>query len=497
MALTFSWSGIAHADVVKFDISQADAFLPEIKIYASLVGGVDESMISLAKGDLIAKIDGKPLVISNIKPFRDSGEGVAYTILLDVSMTMSGIPFNNAVKAVNELISSISDKDKISIITFGDNVSTVIDFSNNKEVLLTKIKEIAPTHNNTHFYAAINEAMALNMRRDQSIPVRRAILVITDGKDEGSGITIDDLARLHEGFSIPIYSIGFTSIEVEYLDNLKRLSELSGGRFVRGESATDFQRIFQKTFNDIYSQYVISAIFSEGRADGDLHRILVTYSKGGNTISAEKRIAFLYDRPPVVVTEAVIQDVPKTNPSPEKPVNTKQRYYLLGAGALLLFFLIRKRARKHIESLDDEIELIQPEEHEFIPPVISPHVEDQEEVRFYSARLIIIEGPNKGKVFPVFFEPKRGECGCARSPKRYIGRDIQRTQCSPTLQDDRVSKIHCSISGEDHERFILRDEGSRNGTILNGIPVKTQEIIEDGDTIEVGQTKIRFKTGMV
>lgn len=60
-----------------------------------------------------------------------------------------------------------------------------------------------------------------------------------------------------------------------------------------------------------------------------------------------------------------------------------------------------------------------------------------------------------------------------------IGRD---PECELTLPDRQISRRHATIlHREDH--YIVRDEGSRNGTFLNGMLVSRPQRLRDGDEI--------------
>jgi pSer/pThr/pTyr-binding forkhead associated (FHA) protein len=64
-----------------------------------------------------------------------------------------------------------------------------------------------------------------------------------------------------------------------------------------------------------------------------------------------------------------------------------------------------------------------------------------------------------------------------------------------TIQDHQVSSLHGLILYKKN-KFILTDELSTNGTLLNGeelVPRDTYEL-NDGDEIKIGDTSLLFKT---
>ncbi len=484
ICLSLTGTRLVHAYPVEFTLSQVDVYLPQIRIYASLFDENGTPIPTPSEEDITIKLDGQTLPVKGITSFRDTGEGVAYTLLLDVSKTMAGPPFDNAVSAMKGLIRNMTEKDRIAIITFGDNVKIISDFTNDKNLLVSKLGRVKPNHDNTHFYAAVNKSFALNMRRDPNLPVRRAILVITDGKDEGSGITLDDLLPESEKNGIPIYSIGYTRIDEAFLNNLKRLSELSGGRYLKSQETRNFSDIYQKTFGDIQSQFLIRTEYPSREADGNMHQFFVSYSKDSFSIAAEKKVPFIFSEPEP--PEPVTHQTPDT---PEPPDN-KLWIIILGVAGLflliiLIFLLVRSKKEEETKTESEQEIDYEPEFdtlgvtdgdiHDTAP---IPAVKKELEPGVPKVQFIVIKGKQVGKTYDVSV----GNAGATVGRK---GADI-------VLDDKEISKIHCSVFCI-NKRFMIQDDGSKNGTFINGIPLKTKSVIEDGDTISIGQCTLRMK----
>ncbi|MFP2963521.1 FHA domain-containing protein, partial [Myxococcus sp. 1LA] len=68
-----------------------------------------------------------------------------------------------------------------------------------------------------------------------------------------------------------------------------------------------------------------------------------------------------------------------------------------------------------------------------------------------------------------------------------IGRS---TDCDVALFDPGVSRRHCRIF-LDGEAYSVEDQGSANGSLVNGSPVKTQ-VLEDGDKLTLGPVTFIF-----
>ena len=60
------------------------------------------------------------------------------------------------------------------------------------------------------------------------------------------------------------------------------------------------------------------------------------------------------------------------------------------------------------------------------------------------------------------------------------------------LEDEEVSRLHCSLIADSNEVFLV-DEGSSNGTFLNGEAV-TRAQAQVGDVIRIGNTQLEFNS---
>ena len=62
----------------------------------------------------------------------------------------------------------------------------------------------------------------------------------------------------------------------------------------------------------------------------------------------------------------------------------------------------------------------------------------------------------------------------------------------PIVTDARVSKKHCVIVHK-NDKLYLKDDGSRNGTFLNGTRIDHPVEIQRDDIIGIGETRLEVK----
>lgn len=63
-------------------------------------------------------------------------------------------------------------------------------------------------------------------------------------------------------------------------------------------------------------------------------------------------------------------------------------------------------------------------------------------------------------------------------------------ECTICLDDERVSRTHAQVEIKG-DRALLSDLGSRNGTLLNGRPIREPTAINDGDVIRIGRNDLK------
>ena len=88
------------------------------------------------------------------------------------------------------------------------------------------------------------------------------------------------------------------------------------------------------------------------------------------------------------------------------------------------------------------------------------------------------DGPEVGRAFPL-------------QPVTSVGRSPANTLVLP---DTYASSQHALLSWREGH-WWLTDQGSRNGTLLNGEPVEKPTVVAPEDVITIGRTKLKLETG--
>lgn len=181
-------------------------------------------------------------------------------LAIDTSGSMRGPAIQQSKEAAGKFITSLSLDDSTALIAFNQEVNTLNDFSQDHDALLKQVELIKAVPNSgTCLYDALYQSVQLI---SQTQPGRRAILVLTDGRDElyvgkvCSTVKVDDVIAAALAQSAPIYTIGLGS-QVDEKD-LGRMAMLTGGEYLHSPDPNQLSALFKVLFDHIRYQYYLS-----------------------------------------------------------------------------------------------------------------------------------------------------------------------------------------------------------------------------------------------
>jgi len=221
---------------------------------------------------------------------------VSVMIVVDLSGTMRGKPLQAAKDAIAKFLEALlnepNDPDRAAFIGFTQKVKvtdvTITDetrevgFTNDMGKLLNVINfvDVDTGTGGTPLYDAIFRAVKITAQQ----PGRRVILLMTDGKDQGSTLTGSDPIDEANRQRIPIFPIGLSTgrLDVQYL---QRVAVRTGGQYQSAPSPDELTQLFQNVLAQLKEQYVLTYMSRVPQVDGQPHTlsVQVTTSRGQNS----------------------------------------------------------------------------------------------------------------------------------------------------------------------------------------------------------------------
>jgi len=296
--LTFSSKPVWGQTIGQLTINYIEAsnlpgqLVNQVRAYAT-VSSADQSPVSeLSLENFEVLEDGKPVTVDEVNEAMDP---VAVILVIDTSGSMqardkSGQTSMNAAKnAAIDFTATLSDEDSLAIYSFNKEPVLEMDFSTDREEAIRTLTNVtaetkAPTCLYDTAYQAVKKAAEIPMGR-------RAIILLTDGRDEKGGGTCSTYsandvidAATTKTLRVPIYTVG-VGPKVDPQD-LGRISKLTGGRNLIAKSISELNEFYQILANQLKNQYVIK--YNSQTPSGE-HSLVLKVSSQGEQGQDEKR----------------------------------------------------------------------------------------------------------------------------------------------------------------------------------------------------------------
>ena len=274
-----------------------------VSLYASVRDKKNGLVGSLSKDDFELAEDGKPQTIKYFN--RETDIPLTLGLLIDVSGSQQNLIETERQAGAQFFTSVLKSKDVAFLLSFGADSELLQDITGSARSLqqgLGRLKLNAgysgptagplPSANHprgTVLYDAVYLA-ANDMLAHES--GRKAIILITDGEDQGSKLNLKDSIEAAQKADAIIYGIlyvdrqfygGFNGgFNIGYSGSsvLKQMAEETGGRLFEVSKNNSLQSIFTQIQDEMRTQYQISYTPTNSRKDGTYRKIdLRTHDK--------------------------------------------------------------------------------------------------------------------------------------------------------------------------------------------------------------------------
>jgi len=298
--LTGSFAMPSTGAIRSFEISQTallDGDPTALRSYARVLDELNEPVFHLEGTSISATLGAHDLDLVGVQAFHQSGQGVAYIFLVDISRSLSDHEFALIQESLENWMTGLRPQDRAAILAFGDESRLVVDFTNEVDRLRESIKVLGPTDDSTALFEALYDGFELARRRDPDLPGRRVLIVLTDGRDEGSGWSLEDTLAVLRDDPVPIFAIGLSRIRnpaerSRYLQVLRRLATNSGGAFFEGSTAS-LTTTYSAIREAIHNVWVLDFSCPECIRDGRSYRLQANLSDGERVLSDGQAIRLL------------------------------------------------------------------------------------------------------------------------------------------------------------------------------------------------------------
>jgi VWFA-related protein len=305
-ALVVTGLGLALAQQPQ-DLPTINVTVNVVNILCSVRDGKGALQPNLTKDDFTVTEEGKP---QDIKYFaRETDLPLTLGLLVDVSGSERNM-IEIEKRAADQFFGKVLRKqDMAFLMSFGSEAELLQDSTNSVVLLRRGLDNLrlrtgatgpmpspVPTINQprgTVLYDAVYLAATEKLRSEVG---RKAVVLLTDGEDQGSRVKLTEAIEAAQKSDLIIYSILYVDPSFYHGQgvmfstgegDLRRMSEDTGGRMFRVDRRTTLESVFQEIQDEMRSQYSIGYAAPD-TAPGTYRRVEVRAKQKGLKVQARK-----------------------------------------------------------------------------------------------------------------------------------------------------------------------------------------------------------------
>ncbi len=238
---------------------------------------------------------------------RESAEPLTLGVLVDTSISQERVLPIEQEAATRFLEQVVKPKDLVFVIAFDVDVNLLQDFTNEvgrleRAVARTVINApYSPASRGpfetgckgTKLYDSIYLAAAEKLGSEAG---RKALLILTDGEDCGSRMTLNQALEAAQRSDTVIYVVNVADPNFYYQHGslysgdsvIKKVAEETGGRAITVSDPRKLAKAFDQIAEEMRSQYAIGYTPTNKNRDGSYRKIKLQVKRGGYKVLARR-----------------------------------------------------------------------------------------------------------------------------------------------------------------------------------------------------------------
>jgi Ca-activated chloride channel homolog len=221
-----------------------------------------------------------------IKIFKREDVPVSLGLIVDNSGSMR----DKRAKVSSAAIALVKDSnpdDEVFVVNFNDEAFLDLphgrDFTNNVAEMEEALARI-DSRGGTAMRDAIR--MSIDHLKEKGHKDKRVLVVVTDGNDNSSVISLENLLKASQQSEVLIYSVGLLNEEERRQAKqaeraLNDLATATGGEAFFPKDLNDVERIAHQVARDVRNQYTIEYTPTNGALDGTYRQIKIAVNAPG------------------------------------------------------------------------------------------------------------------------------------------------------------------------------------------------------------------------
>ncbi len=220
-----------------------------------------------------------------IKLFRREDVPVSLGIIIDNSGSMREKRQKVETASV-DLVKASNRQDEVFIVNFNDEAYLDVEFTNDIKKMEEGVARI-DSRGGTAMRDAINKS--IDYLKDKGKRQKKVLLVITDGNDNASRVSLEKLVTRAQQSEVLIYAIGLLNEEERHEAKIAKraldsLARESGGLAFYPKSLSEVDELTLQVAHELRNQYTIAYSPTVPEMDGSFRQIKVTVNGPGRPL---------------------------------------------------------------------------------------------------------------------------------------------------------------------------------------------------------------------
>ena len=211
-----------------------------------------------------------------IKHFSSEDVPISLGVIFDLSGSM-GTKIEKAREAVVEFFRTANPQDEFFMISFNDKPELLADFTNSVEDIQSKLVYAEPKGR-----TALMDAIYMGLHQmKKAHQQKKALLIISDGGDNHSRYTENEIKSLVKEADVQIYGIGIFDASPTTPEEkmgpvvLSEITDVTGGRTFTIDNPNELADVATKIGIELRNQYVLGYRPTKPARDGKWRKIKV------------------------------------------------------------------------------------------------------------------------------------------------------------------------------------------------------------------------------
>jgi Ca-activated chloride channel homolog len=254
--------------------------VPAVQVTVTVTDDAGHYVSGIPKSAFHISEDGVRQTITN---FASEDVPLELIAAVDISGSM-GPSMAKLKKAVKDFFAALPAKNLVTLLGFNDRIFTVTSKNTDPEARVKAVDRLT-AWGATALYDVIAEGV--NTLGKQT--GRKAFVVFSDGEDQGSHVTINDIERRLESSDVTLYMIGEgrgTSV-ARLKQVMERLAAPTGGRAFTTDSIEELHIAFDQLLDELSHQYLLGYQSTNAKHDDTWREIKVDVD-GHHTVRARQ-----------------------------------------------------------------------------------------------------------------------------------------------------------------------------------------------------------------